>query len=136
MKYLLTMLLLAAGTITNAQTAIGLEDLASHIGDSVKVKGKIFGVKYLETARKAPTLINVGGAYPNQLLTVVIWGDVRNKLGFVPEDKKFLGGMALVTGRVELYKGKPQIVITDPKQFDILFDEEVPVSQLPPVNRN
>ena len=136
MKYLLTMLLLAAGAITNAQTTIGLEDLASHIGDSVEVKGKIFGVKYLESARNAPTFINVGGAYPNQLLTVVIWGDVRKKLGFVPEDKKFLGGMALVTGRVELYKGKPQIVITDPKQFDILFDEEVPVSQLPPVNRN
>ena len=34
-----------------------------------------------------------------------------------------------------MYKGKPQIVITNPKQFDILYDEEVKLSELPQVDQ-
>jgi DNA/RNA endonuclease YhcR with UshA esterase domain len=131
MKFFLSLLLLACSLGLNAQTTIELKDIANHIGDSVKVKGKIFGVRYLESAKNTPTFINVGGAYPNQLLTVVIWGEVRNKLGYTPEDKKYSGGMTVVTGKVELYKDKPQIVINDPQQLQILYDEEVPASQLP-----
>jgi TonB family protein len=131
MKFFLSLLLLACSLGLNAQTTIELKDIANHIGDSVKVKGKIFGVRYLESAKNTPTFINVGGAYPNPLLTVVIWGEVRNKLGYTPEDKKYSGGMAVVTGKVELYKDKPQIVINDPQQLQILYDEEVPASQLP-----
>ncbi|MGN6400687.1 MAG: hypothetical protein ACTHMD_09545 [Flavisolibacter sp.] len=59
---------------------------------------------------------------------------MRKKLDYAPEDKKFAGGMATVTGKVELYRGKPQIVITDPSQFKILYDEEVPASQVPAIN--
>jgi hypothetical protein len=136
MKFFLSLLLLSCSTGLNAQTTIELKDIANHIGDSVKVKGKIFGVRYLEAAKNTPTFINVGGAYPNPLLTVVIWGEVRNKLGYLPEDKKYSGGMAVVTGKVELYKDKPQIVISDPQQLQILYDEEVPASQMPPIKNN
>ena len=83
-----------------------------------------------------PTFINIGGKYPDQLLTIVIWGNIREKLGYAPEDKKYTGGMAVITGKVELYKGKPQIVITDPKQLSILYDEEVSVPQTPPIKNN
>jgi hypothetical protein len=55
----------------------------------------------------------------------------RKKLVYAPEEKPYSGGMAMVSERVELYKGKPQIVIADPKQLTILYDEEVPVTQLP-----
>lgn len=137
MRSILTLLLLAAsGFTSNAQKSIELAELSNHIGDSVTVKGKIFGVKYLEAAKNTPTFINIGAAYPNQLLTAVIWGDVRKKLGYNPEDSKFSGGMATVTGKVELYKGKPQIVITDPKQLLILYDDEVPQSEVPIVKQN
>ena len=136
MKLWITLLLLASFSAAKAQTEIKLEELVNHLGDSVKVKGKIFGVRYLESARNTPTFINVGAAYPNQVLTVVIWGDVRKKLDYTPEDKKFAGGMAMVTGKVELFKGKPQIVIHIPEQLTILYNEEVPISQLPPVKQN
>ena len=133
---MILMLLAAFGFTSNAQKAIELAEISSHVGDSVTVKGKIFGVKYLEAAKNTPTFINIGAAYPHQLLTIVIWGDVRKKLGYIPEDSKFAGGMATVTGKLEVYKGKPQIVITDPKQLLILYDEEVPQSQLPTVKQN
>jgi hypothetical protein len=49
--------------------------------------------------------------------------------------EKFIGGMARISGKLELYNGKPQIVITNPKQFDILYDEEVKLSELPKVDQ-
>src|SRR5688500_3066901 len=109
MKQLLVILLLTATYTSWAQKEIKLEELSSHIGDSIKVKGKIYGVRYLQSAKNTPTFINVGGTFPNQLLTIVIWGDVRKKLGYAPEEKPFADGVAVVSGKVELYKEKPQI---------------------------
>jgi hypothetical protein len=50
---------------------------------------------------------------------------VKEKMGFNPAQEKYVGDMAVVTGKIELYKDKPQIVITNLLQFDILYDEEV-----------
>lgn len=135
MKLVILALFSLCFTYSYAQTEVKLEELKDHIGDSVKVKGKISGTRYLEAAKNTPTFINVGGAYPNQLLTIVIWADVRKNLGYDPSDKKNVGGMAVVTGKVELYRDKPQIVITDPSQLQIFIDEEVPASQVPPIQK-
>jgi hypothetical protein len=136
MRLLILALLSLSFLFSMAQQELKPEELKDHIGDSVKVKGKIFGVRYFESAKNSPTLINVGGAYPNQVYTIVIFGEVRKKLGFAPEESKYTGGMAIVTGKVELYKDKPQIVITDPAQLQILFDEEVPAGKLPTIKQN
>ena len=117
-----------------AQKEIKLEDVKDHVGDSVKVRGKVFAVKYLENAKNSPTLINMGAAYPDQLLTVVIWGDVRTQLGYKPEEE-LPKGIAVVYGKIELYKGKPQIVIKTPDQLMLLRDEEVPADQIPPIDK-
>ena len=77
-----------------------------------------------------------GLATTNQVYTIVIFGDVRKKLGFNPEESKYAGGIAIVTGKVELYKDKPQIVITDPAQLQILNDAGFSNDQLPPMKKN
>jgi hypothetical protein len=51
------------------------------------------------------------------LFTVVIWQSVKEKMGFNLSDEKHIAGMAVVTGKIELYKDKPQMVITNPTQF-------------------
>jgi hypothetical protein len=135
MKQIVTLLLILMAVSSQAQTAIKIEDVNNHIGDSVKFTGKIFSVKQLTNAKGAPTFINLGAAYPNQLLTIVIWQAVKDKMSFDPSQEKYIGGMARVTGKLELYKGKPQIVITDPKQFDIIYDEEVKLEELPKVKQ-
>jgi DNA/RNA endonuclease YhcR with UshA esterase domain len=129
----LSFLAIIFSLFTYAQKEIKLEEVKDHVGDSITVKGKIYGIKYFENAKNQPTLINVGAAYPNQLLTIVIYGDVRKKLTYDLSEKKYSQGMAVVTGKVELYKDKPQIVVTDLSQFNILIDEEVPKSQIPPI---
>ena len=135
MRIFLFLLLAALTTNTYAQKEIKLEDIKDHIGDSVKIRGKVFGVRYLQASKNTPTFINIGAAYPNQQLTVVIWGDVRKQLSYNPEEEKFAQGFAVVTGRIELYKDKPQIVIKDPKQLVFIYDEEVPADQIPPIEK-
>ena len=56
---------------------------------------------------RAPVLVNVGAAYPNQVLTVVLRDDAKSLAGSLD------GKNIAVTGNIELYKGKPEIVVKD-----------------------
>jgi hypothetical protein len=97
-----------------AQKEIKIEELADHVGDSVTVCAKVYGGIYLE--RSSLTLLNVGGAFPNSPLTVVIRQEARGKFKEAPEtfykDKE-----VCITGKVSLYKEKPQIELYDEKQI-------------------
>jgi len=101
-----------------AQTAIKLEDVGKHVGDSVKVCGKIYGGIFLDRSKGTPTFLNVGGIYPNNPLTIVIWADLRKEFEQKPEefykDKK-----VCVVGKVELFRDKPQIVLHSKGQIII-----------------
>lgn len=92
------------------------EDASKHIGDSITICGKAFGGKFLENAKNQPTFINMGAAFPNHQLTIVIWADVRKKLSYIPEEK-LKDKDICITGKIEEYKGKPQIVLQDPGQI-------------------
>jgi hypothetical protein len=94
------------------------EDAAKHIGDSITICGKIFGGKFLENAKNQPTFLNMGAAFPNQTFTVVIWGDMRKKLAYSPEEKLKDKEICII-GRVEEFKGNPQIVLLDESQLKI-----------------
>lgn len=95
-----------------SQTTIQLSEISKHVGDSVQVEGKVFGTRYFADSKNSPTLINIGAAFPNQLLTVVIYGDNRKNFKSAPEDF-FKDKVVVVTGKVELYHGKPQIIVHD-----------------------
>ena len=116
-----------------AQREVKLEEINNYIGDSVQVRGFIKDVRFLESAKNSPTFISFGKPYPDQTLTVVIWGDIRKKIHYVPTQKDFLK-FAIVAGRVELEEGVPQIIITTGDQLKIIEDAEVPAGKLPPTN--
>jgi hypothetical protein len=77
---------------------------------------KVFDGRYLEG--KQITFLNLGGFYPNQKLSIVIKGDVRAKFPSAPEIL-FAGKTICVRGSIELYNGKPEIVVTDPGQIKL-----------------
>lgn len=135
MKIIFAFALVLISITSIAQTSITPEEAKAHIGDSVEIRGKVFGMTYLENAKNGPTLINLGAKYPNQLLTVVIFKDVKDKLGYNPLEEKYVQGVVVAKGRIVLYKDKPQIVISDPKQISFIYDEEVPASQVPPIEK-
>lgn len=99
-----------------SQITIKAEDIGKHVGDSVKICAKVYGVKYLENAKNSPTFVNVGGAFPNQLFTIVIWNDVRKQFEKAPEE--LLNNKEIcVTGKVEMFKDRPQIVLKGKEQI-------------------
>ena len=78
-------------------------------------------VEPLQYVRKGngPHMLNIGGHYPNQFLSLVIWEKSlkeRFPKNFHPrhlKNKNFR-----ISGKVSLYKGYPQVVIYDPKQIE------------------
>jgi len=77
---------------------------------------KVYGVKVFESSQMV--LLNVGGEYPNQKLTIVIKGKNRDKFPLSPE-VAFKDKSICVTGVVISYKGKPEIEVTEPSQITV-----------------
>jgi hypothetical protein len=92
-----------APTADAAPVAIDIKDVANHIDQVVTVSGTVFGFKALSGL----TLVNLGAAYPDQLLTVVLKGEA------IAIADGLDGKTIRVKGKVELYKGKPEIVVTE-----------------------
>jgi DNA/RNA endonuclease YhcR with UshA esterase domain len=135
MKIVAVLLLSLVSLYSNAQKEIKLADIKDHIGDSIQVRGSVYGVRYLANAKNTPTFISLGAAYPDQLLTVVIWSDVRQQLPYKPEQVITGHGEITVFGKVEEYKGKPQITIRNADQLVFKYDQEVPFDEIPPIEK-
>ena len=110
-----TLAILCTAGILHAQTSIALEDVSKHIDDSVIVCGKVADMRYFETSKNKPTFLNIGAKYPNQQLTLVIWETVRTQFTGKVED--LYNKDVCITGRIILYKGKPEIIIEKPEQI-------------------
>lgn len=94
-------------TNANAVTVVKLEDIKNAIGKTVSTQGKVYGTKDI----KSMYFVNLGAAYPKQVLTVVLKGQAMT-LG------SQLGNKTLtVEGEVTNYQGKPQIIVSDPAKI-------------------
>lgn len=81
----------------SAQTKIAAKDAANYVGKPVTVCDKVYSTKLITGSNM--TLLNLGGYYPNQLLTIMIKGADRIKFKGQPEvDLK--GKDICVTGMV------------------------------------
>ena len=103
-------------SIAFAQQEIKIEDAVKHEGDSVTICTKIFGAKYFENSNRSPTLLNAGAKYPDSPLTIVIFGDSRTAFKNKPEEY-YPDKNICVTGKIVIYKSKPEIIVTDEKQL-------------------
>ena len=101
---------------TFSQTTIAAKDAAKHLNEKVTVCDQVYGGKFLSGSNL--TLIDVGGSHPNELLVLIIRGDDRKKFKTPPEED-FKNKKVCITGHVIDYKGKPEIVITDPEQIKL-----------------
>lgn len=116
-KIIFTLLLFFNAALLKGQTTITLEEVSKHIGDSVTVCGKVADMRYFETSKDKPTFLNIGAKYPNQQLTLVIWENVRTQFAGKVEDLN--NKDICITGRIILFKEKPEIIIEKPEQIVI-----------------
>jgi hypothetical protein len=70
---------------------------------------------YQPNVRGQPTFLN-DGPYPNHVFTAVIWGNDRRQFNPPPEGA-WQGKALCVTGPVELFQQRPQIVVSSPSQL-------------------
>ena len=105
-----------AAEVAPAQTAtiIPANLAAAHVGEYATVEGVVAKVF---TSDKGNTFLNIGASYPNQTFT-----------GWIPpaspaSKSAMLSGIegkhVKITGRIEMYKGKPEIRINAASQLEV-----------------
>jgi len=98
----------------HAQKKLTAIEAKDHYGETATVCGEVVSTRYANSTKGQPTFLNLDKAYPNQIFTVVIWGENRGKFGKPEEDYK--GKRICVIGKITAYGGKPEIVAKEPKQ--------------------
>lgn len=87
-------------------------EAAQHVGQIVTVTGTVSQVHY--DSRSGNTFINMGGRYPNHSFYGIIFSDHTHAFGGIGSIE---GATISITGKIKDYRGKPQIVLTDPGQL-------------------
>jgi aspartyl/asparaginyl-tRNA synthetase len=101
-------------TLSIGQTKIPLDSAAKHVGERITICGTVYGVKAMEKV----TFINMGSAYPNSPLTVVIFARDLGKFSDIPE--KLYGNKSIcVTGTIKEYKGKAEIIVNKQENIKV-----------------
>jgi hypothetical protein len=107
--------LLIAFAVTPAMAEnIPATQAAQHVGETATVVGTLSGYRF--RGPKRPTYWNIDGAYPNNAFTAVIKAE---DVGKFPNMSPLIGKTVAITGTIELYDGKPEIVLKDISQVQI-----------------
>lgn len=80
------------------------------------VCGYVAGGYYAVRAQGQPTFLDFGQGFPGEVFRVVIWGAERSKFKEPPE-QSYNRRQVCVTGKIQLDRGKPEIVVKDPAQL-------------------
>jgi hypothetical protein len=90
-----------------------LNNVDKFIGKFIEHESRVFGI----TVTSSGTVyINLGGKFPSQLMNLVIFKSSRNNVDKLPQ----AGDTISYAGVVEVYKGKPRIVIESGAQLTLI----------------
>src|SRR5438874_1795708 len=91
--------------------AISDTDATKYVGQRVTVQGKVANVY---TSKAGNRFLNFGRPYPDQTFAAVIFA--ANSAKF-PDPIQWDSRTIAVTGTVRLYKGRPEIILTERSQL-------------------
>jgi exonuclease VII large subunit len=95
----------------NTAQTIAPTDAKARVGQTVTVEGNVSDV---HTGRSGTTFIDIGGRYPENALTAVIFiGDLAK----FPGVKALDGRTVDINGSVQLYRGRPEIILKSAEQL-------------------
>jgi DNA/RNA endonuclease YhcR with UshA esterase domain len=98
-----------------AQQKLSADKAKTHIGETATVCGSVVSTRFASSTKGQPTFLNLDEPYPNQVFTVLIWGENRSKFG-TPESE-YKGKRICVTGKITEYRGVPEIVVDNPQKI-------------------
>ncbi|WP_428327395.1 hypothetical protein [Mucilaginibacter sp.] len=110
-KLILTLIVsVAFAGVALAQNTFSAADFKKNLGKTGTLCDTIYSLRIVSDTL---TLLNMGGAYPNQKYTVAVKG---NKINLNWADLK--GKPLCVTGVFILFKDRPEIQIAEPEQIN------------------
>lgn len=116
-------IVLLAALITSTGLAVAAPISASlagkFVGRNVTVEGKISDVHF---SKSGVTFIDIGGKYPRYRFTALI--PLQSAAHF-ENVQGYEGRLVEITGMVEMYRGKPEIVLTAPDQIQVIDDAKI-----------
>lgn len=112
-KTLLTLfaVVCAASIIAQAPASYSAAEAAKHIGETATVTDRVDGV---HQSGKGNSFLNMGGKYPNQAFTDFI---PTGSAAQFSQPQQYEGRTVAVSGKITLYRGKPEIIVTSPAQI-------------------
>jgi len=110
----LAALLLFACSASAQAAVITAAESASHVGQMVTVQGVVAEV---HVTPKGTELLDFDARYPAEDFTAVVFASDAAQVGDI---NHFWGKRTSVTGKVELYKGRPEIIVRSADALKIL----------------
>jgi hypothetical protein len=114
-SWLLVLPAVRAGALSAAAASLSAAESAQHVGENATVCGVVASAHYVSRSAAQPTFLNLDKPYPDQIFAAVIFGSDRSK--FDAPEVKLLGKQICVTGTIKLYRGLPEIILSDPSQL-------------------
>src|SRR6266496_2569632 len=108
---LLATAVLLLGTRADTPTVIPPETARNYVGREVVVDGTVVQVSV--SRRSETTFLNFGAPYPNHTFTAVIFKGNRS---LFPKVREWEGKRLRISGKVRLYRGKPEIILDRAEQ--------------------
>jgi DNA/RNA endonuclease YhcR with UshA esterase domain len=108
------LVLTLAAWSAHAQSVIAAADAPKHVGETVTVEGTVSAVH--TDSGSGVTFIDMGGRYPDQVFTGVVFKDDASKF---PNVESLTGKVVDITGRVHDYKGRPETILNDAAQLKV-----------------
>jgi DNA/RNA endonuclease YhcR with UshA esterase domain len=114
MKCRILILVLALMPSAALAQAISPSEAKDHVGQIVTIEGTVAEVHH--TASGKATFVDMGGRYPNNVFTGVLFSGDAQKF---PDIDSLAGKTVDMTGGIKLYQGRPEIILNDPAQIKI-----------------
>jgi hypothetical protein len=96
---------------TNQSNTYTATEAAKHVGENATVSDRVDSV---HQSGKGNIFLNMGGKYPNQAFTAYI---PSGSAGQFSDYQKYDGKTVAVSGKITLYRGKPEIIVTSAPQI-------------------
>ncbi len=106
--------ILISSAVAQTTSIIPANEAAAHVGEYATIEGVVAKVF---TSKSGNTFLNVGAAYPNQTFTG--WIPPASPVSKSPILSGIQGKHVRMTGRIEMYKGKPEIRINAAEQLEV-----------------
>lgn len=112
MKTIIAICILTLGATPALAETIQPTDAQAHVGQTATIEGTVSEVHFAN--RSETTFIDFGGTYPDNAFTAVILKEDAAKF---PSVEGLTGKTVDVTGSIDLYKGKPEIILRSADQL-------------------